>query len=198
MVRRPYGAKYPFISRITCVRPSTKTLIAPLVPAGTIAAFATTLPSNEFSVETNGCVAPVGHAVRYGNTPSGTTVTFNEYAAAVDGTEQPPAGSTNERTVCAASSGPPNAPCAPRVSTTRHGVSGWNVSSPAPPGCPKYPLMSRTTFAASVTNTETDPLLPAGTSAALATTFPIHEFSVETPGCADPVGGGGGGGGGGG
>src|ERR1700690_2509963 len=124
MVRRPYGAKYPLISRITCVRPSTKILIAPLVPAGTIAAFATTLPSNEFSVETNGCPAPVGHAVRYGNPPSGTTVTFNEYAAAFEGTGQPPSGSANDRTDFASISGPPKGPAVPRVPATRHGATG--------------------------------------------------------------------------
>ncbi len=99
-------------------------LTAPFVPAGTIAAFATTLPSNEFNVETNGRAAPVGDAVRKDNRASGTTVTFIEYAAAVAGTEQPPAGSANERVDCASISGPPNAPWAPRVSTTRHGTSG--------------------------------------------------------------------------
>src|SRR6202142_2562272 len=99
-------------------------LTAPFVPAGTIAAFATTLPSNEFKVETSGFAAPAGHAVKNDSGPSGTTVTFIEYAAAVAGTEQPPAGSANERVDCASISGPPNAPCAPRVSTTRHGVSG--------------------------------------------------------------------------
>src|SRR5208283_5966959 len=60
----PYGAKYPLMSRITCVGFVTNTLIAPLVPAGTIAAFATTLPSNEFRVETSGCACPVGHVLR--------------------------------------------------------------------------------------------------------------------------------------
>jgi hypothetical protein len=39
-------------------------LIAPFVPAGTIAAFATTLPSDEFRVETMGCSESVGQAVR--------------------------------------------------------------------------------------------------------------------------------------
>ena len=39
-------------------------VMAPFVPAGTIAAFATTAPSNEFRVETPGCGEPVGHAVR--------------------------------------------------------------------------------------------------------------------------------------
>lgn len=47
------------MSRITCVRLVTYTLIAPLVPAGTIAALATTAPSHEFKVDTPGCDAPV-------------------------------------------------------------------------------------------------------------------------------------------
>src|SRR5208283_5043101 len=61
---RLHCAKYPSMSRITCVGFVTKTLIAPSVPAGTIAAFATTLPSNEFRVETSGCACPVGHVLR--------------------------------------------------------------------------------------------------------------------------------------
>jgi len=73
----PYGAKYPLMSRITCVRPVTNTLIVPSAPAGTIAAFATTLPSNEFRVETRGCADPVGHVVRNESGPSGTTVTLS-------------------------------------------------------------------------------------------------------------------------
>jgi len=60
-------------------------LIAPFVPAGTIAAFATTAPSHEFNVETNGRAEPSGQAVRKPSEPSGTTVTFIEYAAAVEG-----------------------------------------------------------------------------------------------------------------
>ncbi len=71
-------------------------LIAPLVLAGTIAAFATTLPSHEFRVETIGCANPVAHAERYESRPSGTTVTFNEYAAAA-GAEQPLAGMEKDR-----------------------------------------------------------------------------------------------------
>src|SRR5271157_3781195 len=173
---------------MTCVRLVTKTLMAPLVPAGTIAAFATTAPSKEFNVETNGCAAPVGQAVRYDSGPSGTTVTFTEYAAAVEGTVQALAGMANERTVPAPSSGPPNGPSGLRVSATRHGVTGENASAPVPPAIPKYPFMSRMTSAGSVTNTETDPLTPPGTRAALATTLPVQEFSVETRGREGPVG----------
>ena len=58
-----------------------KTLTAPFVPAGTIAAFAFTRPSGEFKVEIFGWVCPVGHIVRYPNVGCGTTVTFSEYAA---------------------------------------------------------------------------------------------------------------------
>ena len=47
----------------------------------------------------------------------------------------------------------------------------------------KYPLISRITSVGLVTNTLTDPFCPAGTIAALATTFPPNEFSVETVGC---------------
>ena len=41
-----------------------RALMAPSVPAGTMAAFAVTVPSKEFSVETNGWGDPVGQAVR--------------------------------------------------------------------------------------------------------------------------------------
>src|SRR2546428_7953057 len=71
-----YGAKYPLMSRMTLVELLTNIDTAPLLPAGTIAAFATTLPWNEFSVETSGCDCPVGQAVRYVRGPAGTTVTF--------------------------------------------------------------------------------------------------------------------------
>jgi hypothetical protein len=43
----------------------TKTSIAPFVPAGTTAALATTLPSNDLRIETSGTGRPeVGQAVR--------------------------------------------------------------------------------------------------------------------------------------
>ena len=40
-------------------------------------------PSGEFSVETAGCVCPVGQSVRYDNTLVGTTVAFKTNACAV-------------------------------------------------------------------------------------------------------------------
>ena len=52
------------MSSTTCVGLVTKMLIAAFVPAGTIAAFATTAPSPEFRVETSGCGDPAGQAVR--------------------------------------------------------------------------------------------------------------------------------------
>ena len=48
--------------------------------------------------------------------------------------------------------------------------------------------MSRITWVWSVTKTSIAPPIPAGTSAALATTFPVNEFSVETKGRVSPVG----------
>jgi hypothetical protein len=48
--------------------------------------------------------------------------------------------------------------------------------------------MSRITWVWLVTNTSIEPPVPAGTSAALATTFPVKEFSVETNGRDCPVG----------
>ena len=74
----PYGAKYPLMSTITWLRLVTKTLMAPLVPAGTMAALATIVPSKEFRVETRGREAPVGQVVRYCSGPEGTTVMFSE------------------------------------------------------------------------------------------------------------------------
>ena len=60
------------MSIITSVASLTYTLTAPLVPAGTMAAFATTLPRSSvelwveksFRVETTGCDCPAGHVVR--------------------------------------------------------------------------------------------------------------------------------------
>jgi hypothetical protein len=48
---------------MTLVASVANTLTAPLVPAGTIAAFDLMRPSREFSVETSGCACPVGHTV---------------------------------------------------------------------------------------------------------------------------------------
>ena len=75
-----YGAKYPLISISRLVLLLANTLIAPLVPAGTMAELATTPPFGAFTVETFGSVSPVGNAVKYPNSPpDGTTaVRFNE------------------------------------------------------------------------------------------------------------------------
>jgi hypothetical protein len=48
--------------------------------------------------------------------------------------------------------------------------------------------MSTITSVALVTNREMAPFVPAGTMAALETTSPVGEFSVETFGIAEPVG----------
>jgi hypothetical protein len=55
----------------------TNTLALPFVPAGTIAALATTWPFQEFNVDTNGSRPPVGNMVRYPRYPAGTVVTFS-------------------------------------------------------------------------------------------------------------------------
>ena len=56
------------------------------------------------------------------------------------------------------------------------------------PYCAKYPFTSIIKFVGSLTNTLMAPFSPAGTMAALATTFPWNEFSVETCGCGCPCG----------
>src|SRR5690349_3977823 len=112
------------MSRITSVVLLAKTLTAPLVPAATIAALDFVRPSSELSVEAMGRNSPAGHNVRKPSGPLGTTATFREYAWAVIGTPQVPAGITKSRLVPPDIAGPPNAPAARRVSTTRHGVIG--------------------------------------------------------------------------
>src|SRR5579859_4610692 len=72
------GAKYPFTSMTRCELLVTKTSMLPFVPAGTMAALATIVPVVAFSVETRGCVCPVGQVVRYPNAPCGTAVMFSE------------------------------------------------------------------------------------------------------------------------
>ena len=74
------------------MRPVTKVLIPPLVPASTIAAFDVSAPSNAFSVETVGWLTPTGQRLMYISGPPGRTVAFNEYAFAVLGIEQADAG----------------------------------------------------------------------------------------------------------
>jgi hypothetical protein len=58
-----YGAKYPLMSKNTSAASETYTLIAPPVPAGTIAALARISPSHAFSVDTTGSSVPDGHVV---------------------------------------------------------------------------------------------------------------------------------------
>jgi hypothetical protein len=62
------------MSRIMCVGLVTYTPIAPPVPAGTIAAFATTEPSHEFRVETVGCGDPAEVFFQTSNKPVGAQV----------------------------------------------------------------------------------------------------------------------------
>src|SRR5450631_1447689 len=101
-----------------------KKLTGPLgVPAGTIAAVARTVPSREFSVDTPGCACPVGHAVKNPRKPLGTTVTLNEYAAAVAGTPHGLDWMGKLRLPPPGIAGPPNVPLALRVSKTRQGVN---------------------------------------------------------------------------
>ena len=65
------GTKYPLMSRMTFVVLLAKTLMAPPVPAGTIAAFDLTRPSRELSVEASGWPWPAGHTVRKPSGPAG-------------------------------------------------------------------------------------------------------------------------------
>ena len=101
----------------------TYELMEPSVPAGTIAAFATTLASNEFKVDTSGVAPPAGQSVRYASVPGGTTVALRLYACANDDIPQALPGTGHVLVSPGPSVGPPNVPAAPRVSDTRHGVT---------------------------------------------------------------------------
>src|SRR5689334_10963964 len=83
----PYGAKYPEISRISCVSAFANASMEPLLTLlGTIAMFDVTNPSRAFSVETTGCCWPAGHNVRKPRGPlAGTTVALKTYALALLG-----------------------------------------------------------------------------------------------------------------
>ncbi len=70
----PAGAKYPSMSITKSVLLVTNTEMSPLAPAGTMAALAVTVPVGAFSVETRGCVCPVGQVVRNPKFPFGTEV----------------------------------------------------------------------------------------------------------------------------
>src|SRR6478609_2086108 len=100
--------------------------MAPPAPAGTMAAFAFTRPSREFSVEASGSDWPLGYASIQPRVPKGTTVTLMENAAALAGMPHPLFETTKSRAVLAGSAGPPNAPLGLRVSTKRHGVTATN------------------------------------------------------------------------
>jgi hypothetical protein len=72
--------------------------------------------------------------------PGGTTVIFNEYAWAVEGTLQPLAGIGKLRVAPAAMDGGPKAPLSPlppttRVSAIRQGVSGKKPSGAGTGAC---------------------------------------------------------------
>src|SRR5215467_5572244 len=109
---------------IKCVSSVTKTLIDPPVPAGTIAAFATTVPVGSLSVDTNGCAEPVGHVVRKLRVVVGTAVMLSEYAAAVAGNPHVLDNTGTALVELAARIGPPSGLVGLRVSITRHGVTG--------------------------------------------------------------------------
>src|SRR5690242_3651236 len=87
------------------------TSTAPFEPAGTITAFAVTVPVRPFSEATNGCGCPAGHAVRYPNGPLGTAAKFNEYACALAGTPQVLERIGNVLVPWPFRPGPPNGPC---------------------------------------------------------------------------------------
>ena len=78
------------MSSTTLLVSVTYTLMAPFVPAGTMAASALMRPSSEFRVETLGRANPAGQTVRKPNLAGGTTVRFKEYAAAFVGIPQVP------------------------------------------------------------------------------------------------------------
>src|SRR5271166_3665897 len=110
----------------------TNMLTAPPAPAGTIAALAFVRPSVEFRVETVGWSSPVGQIVKYPKCcPAGTTVTFNEYAAAPEGMVAPqvPSWGSGKLRDVPPSIGPPPPCCL--VSTKRHGLSGTNCNAAA-------------------------------------------------------------------
>src|SRR5579872_802839 len=64
---------------------------------------------------------------RYPSVATGTTVALSEYACAVAGVLQVLCGMGTVRVDPAPMNGPPNIPVAPRVSSTRHGVTGTNT-----------------------------------------------------------------------
>src|ERR1017187_1233233 len=113
------------MSMMTCVVSVTKTSIEPLVPAGTTAAFASSVPRRSFKIDTVGVGGfPVGQAVRKLREPVGTTVKFSEYAWAVEGMLQRVLLNTGIVLVSLAfiAGDPKLSPVALRVSTNRQGT----------------------------------------------------------------------------
>src|ERR1041384_3570312 len=110
------------MSMMTWVGLLPNTVMAPPVPAGTLAALALIRPSMEFRVDTGGCGCPEGQTERNPSGPSGTTVRFSEYASALAGMLQALAGILKSRGVAAGRFGPPKAPTGFRVSAPRAGV----------------------------------------------------------------------------
>ena len=102
---------------------------------------------------------------------------------------QPLAGIGNERVVCAPISGPPNG--AVRIPRVRHPARRHRVERQRAraPRLPEVAVDVQDHVASGRSQTPRSiRCVPAGTSAAFATTLPVQEFSVETFGCACPVG----------
>src|ERR1700674_1291359 len=95
---------------MTSVASVANTLIDPPAPAGTIAALDLILPSIELSVATSGWGCPDGHSGRNPSAPRGTTATFSEEPAAVDGIPQALLGIAKSRDAPPVMAGPPNGP----------------------------------------------------------------------------------------
>src|ERR1035441_10192712 len=126
------------MSRITLVVFVAYTLMAPFVPAGTMAALALMRPSREFRVATPGRDSPVGQTVRWPSGPDGTTETFSEYAAAVVGMLQLPSCGIGKLWKVPPRIGPLPPFCG-RVSTKRQGRTGTNCSCGEEDGVPRKP-----------------------------------------------------------
>ena len=88
-----------------------------------MAAFATTRPFHELSVDASGIGWPVAQVVMYARYPGGTAVMFSEYARALNGMLQVDAGMGKSRVEPPAMRGAPNVPDPMRVSATRQGVT---------------------------------------------------------------------------
>src|SRR5512135_1567715 len=108
-----------------------RTLSPPLwsVARGATELFARTTPAEKLTVLVPGFGSLPGYRTTK-PVPVGSTVTFRDTERAEAGTPQTPAR-LKRRIWSGWSAGPPRGPSAARVSTARHGESGWNL---APPG----------------------------------------------------------------